>query len=98
MRVPISLTVAIVLWSTFGWSQTATVTKNVNLRGDPSTDNPPIRHLTAAEPPLTLVQPTTTSGYYHVTTQASEDGWVWGKNVAVSTAPPNPPAGNTVSI
>src|SRR5947208_427975 len=36
---------------------TATVTHNVNLRADPSTSTPPIRLLTPAESPLTLIDP-----------------------------------------
>src|SRR5205814_1379078 len=46
----------------------------------------PIRALKPAEPPLTLLEPVTTSGYYHVRTQAGERGWVWGNNVSVTTS------------
>ena len=84
------------LWSTTAFAQRATITKNVNLRHDPSPDNPPIRALKPAEPPLTLLEPVTTSGYYHVRTQAGERGWVWGNNVSVTTSPPSPPPGAVV--
>src|SRR5437016_5740927 len=68
----------------------------VNLRSDPSTDHPPIRLLHPSEPPLTLLEPATTSGYYHVRTSIGETGWVWGTNVSVSTTPPLPPSGPIV--
>jgi hypothetical protein len=67
-------------------AQTAEVTRNVNLRADPSTDNPPIRLLTPPEV-VTLLEPDKTAGYYHVRTAANEEGWVWGPNVNVQTIP-----------
>jgi hypothetical protein len=87
-----SLFVALlILWSAAASAQTAVVTRDVNLRDDPSIDHPAKRLLTSAEPPLTPIEPTTTSGYYHVRTHAGDEGWVWGMNVSVSTSPPNPP-------
>src|SRR6266851_3941890 len=63
-------------------AQEAVVTRNVNLRRDPSTSRPPIRLLV---PPDTveLVEPDQTSGYYHVRTEDREEGWVWGRNIRV---------------
>ena len=71
-RTPAAV-LAFLLWATIVGAQTATVTRSVNLRADASTDHPAKRLLKLTEPPLSLVQPTT-SGYYHVTTQANEDG------------------------
>lgn len=67
--------------------QTATVTKNVNLRSDPSAEYPPIRLLTPTEPPLTLLEALSEGGYYHVKTTTGEEGYVWSRNVSVTAAP-----------
>ena len=83
-------TLAILLWATFASAQTATVTRNVNLRSDASTSQPSIRLLTPSEPPLAVLDPTPSSGYLHVRTANNEDGWVWARNVSVSTAAPTP--------
>src|SRR5712692_12109065 len=66
-------------------AQEAVVTRNVNLRRDPSTSQPPIRLLV---PPDTvdLLEPDQTSGYYHVRTEDREEGWVWGRNVRILSA------------
>jgi hypothetical protein len=45
--------------------QTAEVTHNVNLRADPSTNNPPIRLLTPPER-VELLEPGKSNSYYHV--------------------------------
>ncbi len=69
--------------------QTAEVTHNVNLRSDPSTDNPPIRLL---HPPeiLNLLEPNKTAGYYHVKTAQGKKGWVWSNNVKILDVTPTP--------
>ena len=67
--------------------QTVTVTRNVNLRPDPSSEYSPIRLLSPSEPSLTLIEPMRESGYYHVKTQGGEEGYVWSKNVQVTAAP-----------
>ncbi|HEX9487217.1 MAG TPA: hypothetical protein VF976_09135 [Gemmatimonadales bacterium] len=64
--------VALAWWATAAAAQTVTVVHNVNLRPDPSSEYPPIRSLTPAEPPLTLLEPSPESGYYHVQTSAGE--------------------------
>lgn len=63
-------------------AQVAVVTRNVNLRIDPSVRRPPIRLL---RPPteLELLDPDATRGFYHVMTLEGEDGWVWRRNVRV---------------
>jgi hypothetical protein len=66
-------------------AQQATVTRNVNLRSDPSTTNAPIRLLKPPEK-LTLISAATTGGYYHVRTDDGVEGWAWGKNLQVSSA------------
>jgi Bacterial SH3 domain len=70
-------------------AQRAEVTRNVNLRPDPSADNPPIRLLTPSEQ-LQLLEPDKTAGYYHVKTSSGEQGWVWSRNVNVLEATPTP--------
>lgn len=68
------------------FSQEAIVTRNVNLRRDPSTTNPPIRRLLPSDE-LELLNPEPVDGYYHVrTVEGDEEGWVWGKNVRLLTA------------
>src|SRR5215831_9250815 len=66
----------------FAAAQTATVTRNVNLRPDPSTDNDPITKLT---PPaqVQLIEADQTNGFLHVKTGDGQEGWVWAKNVSV---------------
>ena len=68
-------------------AQTVTVIHNVNLRPDPSSEYPPIRLLTPAEPPLTLLDATPESGYYHVITSTGDTGYVWSRYVQVNTSP-----------
>ncbi len=58
------------------------VTRNVNLRPDPSTSHGPRRLLKPPER-LTLLETGQTNGYYHVRTAGSEDGWVRAANVRV---------------
>ena len=71
-------------------AQTATVKHNVNLRPDPSTDNPPI---TTLKPPaqLDLVEPDDTDGYLHVETADGHEGWVFGKNIRITAGALAPP-------
>jgi hypothetical protein len=56
-------------------AQTATVTRDVNLRPDPSTDNDPIEKL---KPPaqVQLIEPSLTDGFLHVTAPNGQEGWV----------------------
>jgi hypothetical protein len=67
------------------FAQTATATRNVNLRSDPSGEYPPIRLLAPSESPLTLIDPMPGSGYDHVKTAAGEGGYVWGRGQHVYT-------------
>jgi hypothetical protein len=74
-------------------AQTATVKRNVNLRPDPSTDNDPITKL---QPPaqVHLIDPAPTNGFLHVRTGDGQEGWVWAKNVDV-TSPDTGSSGNS---
>jgi hypothetical protein len=56
------------------------VTRNVNLRSDPSTTHKPIELLRPPEK-LELIDRDARNGYYHVRTEEGEEGWVWGKNI-----------------
>jgi len=67
--------------------QVVRVERNVNLRRDPSTNQPRIRLM---RPPdeLELLDAARVAGYYHVVYAESGDtGWVWAKNVRVEPAP-----------
>jgi uncharacterized protein YraI len=75
----------LLLWVTSVAAQTATVSRNVNLRPDPSTDNDPIQKLTRGMQ-VQLIEPDPTSGFLHVRVN-DQTGWVWGKSVKVQSAP-----------
>jgi hypothetical protein len=75
--------------SSWSLAQEGQVVHNVNLRRDPSTNNPPIRLLTPPEV-VTLIEPDRTDGYYHVQTDQGEEGWVWSHNVQVIATTPTP--------
>ncbi len=68
-------------------AQTVKVVQNVNLRPDPSIEYKAIRLLKPTEPPLTLIESDPQFGYYHVKTQAGEEGYVWSHFVQVVAAP-----------
>jgi hypothetical protein len=79
-----SARVVVLLLATAGLAigQEAVVTREVNLRRDPSSSRPPIRQLR----PRTVSSPssrTKRNGYYHVRTEDHEEGWVWGANIRV---------------
>jgi uncharacterized protein YgiM (DUF1202 family) len=68
-------------------AQTAVVTRNVNLRTDPSSAATIIRLL---EPPdeLTILDPEMVNGYYEVRAAGGEHGWVWARNVRATNGAP----------
>jgi hypothetical protein len=74
--------------------QQAAVNHNVNLRSEPSTDNPPIRLLHPGEV-LQLVVTDATNGYYHVHTSNGADGWVWARNIIKQGSPISSGAGSS---
>lgn len=89
--------IALLVFSALVSAQTAVVSRNVNLRSDPSTDNPAIEKLSAGAH-LQLVDASLISGYYHVKTDNGETGFVWGRNIQLqptangNEAPAAPPA------
>jgi hypothetical protein len=82
------IAVGLLAWTVLAQSGGVTVSRAVNLRPDPSTEYAAIRLLTPNEPPLSLLDPTPESGYYHVRTSAGEEGYVWAASVRVSTSLP----------
>ncbi len=78
---------AMLLLASLASAQTATVTRNVNLRPEQSSAEPPIRLLTPSEPPMELLEPHAQDGYFYVKTSAAEEGYVWSKSVRVSALP-----------
>lgn len=70
-------------------AQDAVVTRNVNLRHDPSTAQSPIRLLLPTAE-LRLLEPGKTNSYYHVATMSGDEGWVWGNNVRILPPAPGP--------
>jgi len=81
---------ALLFCASIALAQTVSVARDVNLRPDPSGEYLPIRLLTPAEPPLSLLDPLPESGYYHVKTAAGEEGYVWSRNVKVRAEPVTP--------
>jgi hypothetical protein len=76
----------LLLCSCLGLSQTAVVTRNVNLRPDPSTNGTPLAKLTP-QAQLQLLETDATNGFLHVKAN-DQSGWVWRKNVRVQQSPP----------
>jgi hypothetical protein len=79
-------------------SQIAVVTRNVNLRPDPSTNGTPLAKLTPPTP-LQLLDPGPTNSFLHVKVN-DQSGWVWSKNVRVQQSPGGggtPPEGTPAS-
>jgi hypothetical protein len=64
------------------FSQQATVSHGVSLRGDPSTKNPPIGHL-KRNTTVTLLAAKPKAGFYHVQTNEGTEGWVGVKYLTV---------------
>jgi Bacterial SH3 domain len=81
----------LILFASASFAQEATVLRNVNLRADPSTANPPIKLLQSGTT-VTLLATTQQGGFYHVRTEDGEEGWVWSKNVTVSAVPSPAPS------
>jgi uncharacterized protein YraI len=84
-------TVVLLVCPSFLMAQQATVKRNVSLRSDPSTANPPIELLQSGAT-VTILDSTPQHGYYHVKAQDGKEGWVWSRNVSVSPALPTTPA------
>ncbi len=77
MKRLLSSLLLLLLFLSLAQAQTAVVTRTVNLRPDPSTDNDPIDKLQAGTE-IQLLEPDPTGGFFHV--QANDQtGWVWGE-------------------
>jgi hypothetical protein len=84
------LSVLLLLSLALAYGQTAVVTRNVNLRPDPSTNNDPIGKL-QPDTQVELLEPDPTDGFFHVKANG-KTGWVWGKRIRIETqAGPTPP-------
>ena len=96
MKKLLRLLLLVLLWVGLVAAQTATVTKNANLRPDPSTANDPVEKLT---PPaqVQLIEPNATGGYFHVKAADGQAGFVWGRNIHVQTGPSGSTASSTGS-
>ena len=66
-------------------AQTAVVTRNVNLRPDPSTDGTPVAKLTS-QTQLQLLGTVPSNGFLHVKVN-DQSGWVWSKDVRIQQSP-----------
>ena len=66
-------------------SQTAIVTRNVNLRPDPSTNGAPLAKL-ASQTQIQLLETSPSNGFLHVKVN-DQSGWVWSKNVQIQQSP-----------
>jgi hypothetical protein len=89
----LGIALALICMPRFLPADDAIVKRNVNLRADPSSSNPPMLLL---KPPdrLKLLEAGPTNGYLHVETADFEEGWVWANNVEiVPSLPTAPPAG-----
>ena len=60
----VRLALFMILWGAIASAQTVTVVRNVNLRPEQTSSEPPIRLLTPSEPPLELLEPLVMDGYY----------------------------------
>jgi hypothetical protein len=94
MRIALAALLALILLSSVS-AQEAITNHNVILRRDPSTSSPALEHLLKGAR-LTLIDASPTNGFYHVTTEDDQVGWVFANFVslspAVPPATPTPPA------
>src|SRR4051812_2272185 len=74
-------------------AQTALVTRNVYLRRDASTNQPPITKLLPGAQ-LRLLSTTENNGYYRVQTAGAQTGFVWGRNINRQPTEASPATGS----
>src|SRR5437879_11575344 len=91
MKLLRALFVLVVLVIGLAAAQTAVVTRSVNLRPDPSTDNAPVKKLTPGTH-VELLEPDPTAGFFHVKTD-DQTGWVWGKRTRIQPQTGGTPPG-----
>lgn len=103
MRRVVQWLLVLCLLVSFATAQKAVVTRNVYLRSDPSTDNPPItKFLPGTE--LQLIESDAGESYLHVRDANGRTGYVWRRNVSVqeqsengTATPHSSPASPTTS-
>ncbi|MCU1307922.1 MAG: hypothetical protein JWN45_2617 [Acidobacteriaceae bacterium] len=96
MKPLLRILVLLLLWVMSAAAQTATVTRNVNLRPDPSTDNQPLKKL-APGIQIQLLEPDATNGFLHVKAD-DQTGWVWSKSVKIQETLSTPPSAASSGI
>src|SRR5260370_16702222 len=94
IRKSVLITVAILVSSLALCAAEAIVTRNANLRNDPSSKHVPLRQL-QADDEVELISSEPTNGYYNVKTDDGSNGWIWGKTLrilppATARSPPTP--------
>jgi hypothetical protein len=82
--------------NTLSAQRQATINHGVNLRGDPSSQNPPIEHLSRSAT-VTLLAKRPRAGYYHVQTADGIKGWVVARYLTVEEQTVKQPTTNTRS-
>jgi uncharacterized protein YgiM (DUF1202 family) len=85
MKKVLSIFVFLLLQTSLTAAQTAVVTRDVNVRADASTKNPPVEELKTGTL-LQLVEPRPTNGFLHVKTGDGTEGWTWSRNLHVQTS------------
>ncbi len=94
MKRLVKILLFLVLSVSLAATQTAVVTRDVNLRPDPSTDNDPIGHLQPGTQ-IHLLEPDPTDGFFHIRTEDDQTGWVWGKRIRIQPNTSGPPTGSS---
>src|SRR6266581_2957874 len=84
-RAPVAHAILILLSSLSGFSQTATLDHNSNLRKSASSSSAVVEMLSVGDQ-VTLISNRKRSGYYHVEAQDDERGWVLARNLSVSAS------------
>ena len=82
VSAPLAIKLCIFVSVGFLFAQQATVNHGVNLRGDPSTKNPPIGHLNRNST-VTLLAAKPRAGFYHIQTADGTKGWAGVKYLNV---------------
>ena len=86
----IGFAVAILIAGSNAAAQDLIVSRNVNLRPDPSTTQP-ARRLMLPGSELFLLEPNRTNNYYHVRTVDGLEGWAYAPRIAAVDPGPSPP-------
>jgi len=82
MKRLLFLLVFLLLHTATATAQMAVVTRNVNLRASPSTENSPVAKLNPGAQ-LELLDPDASNGFLHVRTEEGKEGWAWSRNVRI---------------